>query len=537
LRFLPVHSQALLVELADLEQTLALLDALQQQPVPGVVELVPAARTILVSFDAQQTTARQVVGEIAGRELTAPQERHSRLIEIAVEYCGEDLDEVAQMLGISRQEVVRRHTGSEYRVAFTGFAPGFAYLSGGARGLEVPRRSTPRTRIPAGAVALAGLFSAVYPQASPGGWQIIGLTRTPMWDLQRQPPALLQPGDRVRFVEQAALQVAVGALPATAPPACPAEAAGAAVAPVAAAFEVQATGLQTLFQDLGRPGQTGQGVAASGAMDRGALRSANRLVGNPPDAVCLESVGGGLCLRSLGDAVLAVTGAEQVLTLIDAAGRRWPLPCAQPLAVSAGDCLLLGAPSAGARAYVAVRGGWQVQAVLGSCATDTLAQIGPPALAVGDRLQLQPLSGAAIVGPPELAPRALPQAGQCVTLDVYLGPRTDWFTPQALQDLCSQEWMVTPQSNRIGIRLAGERPLARAIAGELPSEGTLCGALQVPPSGQPVLFLADHPLTGGYPVVACVAPYHRDLAGQIPVGARLRFRVVQAFAELDSATV
>ena len=137
-----------------------------------------------------------------------------------------------------------------------------------------------------------------------------------------------------------------------------------------------------------------------------------------------------------------------------------------------------------------------------------------------------------MVAAPELPPADLPTLEHEVVLDVVMGPRTDWFTPEAIARFAAQRWQVTPQSNRVGLRLAGEVPLDRAITGELPSEGTALGALQVPPSGQPVLFLADHPLTGGYPVIGCVAPYHLDRAGQIPVGAWLRFNPIQPFAEL-----
>ena len=135
----------------------------------------------------------------------------------------------------------------------------------------------------------------------------------------------------------------------------------------------------------------------------------------------------------------------------------------------------------------------------------------------------------AIVGLHEQPRADLPTTEQIVTLDVVMGPRTDWFTPEAVALLSSQLWKVTPQSNRVGLRLAGEEPLTRANAAELPSEGTALGALQVPPSGQPVLFMADHPLTGGYPVIGAVASYHLDLAGQIPIGASLRFNPIHPF--------
>ena len=184
------------------------------------------------------------------------------------------------------------------------------------------------------------------------------------------------------------------------------------------------------------------------------------------------------------------------------------------------------------RSYVAVRGGLLVAPVLGSASRDTLAKIGPPTLAAGQRLPIGAAPTGSAVGAPDRSPPPLPRAGDTVTLDVVLGPRTDWFTPEAVALLAAQPWRVTPQQDRVGMRLLGEQPLARTQTQELPSEGTVTGAIQVPASGQPVLFLADHPLTGGYPVIGSVAVHHLDLAAQLPVGAHVRFRVVAPFAEV-----
>jgi KipI family sensor histidine kinase inhibitor len=526
MRFLPVNTNALLVELDDLDQTLALLASLTEQPIAGVEGLVPAARTLLVSYRPSAQSFATLVEAIAGRTIGTATRRGGTLIEIPVRYDGEDLAEVAQILGITAEEVVRRHTGSEYIVAFTGFAPGFAYLAGGHPGLNVPRRASPRTRIPAGSVGLAGSFSGVYPQASPGGWQIIGTTSAVMWDIEREVPALLQPGYRVRFVDAASLPA--GERMDAAPPEKARPTSTASVS--ATALDVLSPGLQTLFEDTGRHGQAAQGVSASGAMDQGACKSANRLVGNPSDAACLETVNGGLRLRSRGATVVAVTGADAPVTITSGCGARWQAPRYQPFALDDGDVVAIGHPVAGARCYIAVRGGFAVSPVLGSCSTDTLAQVGPAPLAAGDVLMVRPARPGAVVEVGGIAPCGLPTTDAEVSLDVVLGPRTDWFTPEAVALLRTQRWKVTPQSNRVGIRLAGEIGLARAIEGELPSEGTALGAIQVPANGQPVLFLADHPLTGGYPVIGAVAPYHLDLAGQIPVGAWVRFRPIGPFA-------
>lgn len=532
-RFLPVNLDALLVELDDLPQTLALLASLQDEPIDGIDELVPAARTILVRYRPAVVSNAGLVAEIGSRRLGARVDRAATRVEIPVAYQGEDLDEVARLLGVSRAEVIRRHTGSDYTVAFTGFAPGFAYLSGGHASLNVPRRATPRTRIPAGSVGLAGEFSGVYPQASPGGWQIIGTTAVPMWDLGRDVPALLQPGFQVRFVDASGGNAgATTAPPATAPPAT-APMAPAAIASDGASLEVRATGIEALFQDLGRHGQAKQGVSVSGAMDRRALRAANRIVGNRSDAACVEIAGGGLQLVCHGRCAVAVTGADAPVQLTDRHGARWDADRYEPIALSDGDGIALGPPRAGSRNYLAVRGGFAVAPVLGSCSTDTLAQLGPGRIRTGDSLRVRPVERGAVVGLREPAPADLPDTRSVVVLDVVMGPRTDWFTAEAARLLASQVWTVTPQSNRVGLRLAGDAPLARAHAAELPSEGTSLGAIQVPPSGQPVLFLADHPLTGGYPVIGAVATHHLDRAGQIPIGARLHFNPIRSFEAIS----
>lgn len=345
-----------------------------------------------------------------------------------------------------------------------------------------------------------------------------------MWDVHREPPALLSPGQRVKFVAMAQTAEAKTAVTSVAD--------GVAQQPVHHGIVIRATGLQAMIQDRGRLGQAGQGVSAAGAMDQTAYKTANRLVGNSSDLPAIETLAGGLRLRSLGEQVVAVTGAEVDVTLITADGQRFAVATYSPIAMADGDELLLGMPRRGLRCYVAVRGGLDVAPVLGSCSLDTLAQVGPALLQAGQTLAVHPVQHGYTVGAAETPPAQLPASGEVVTLDVTLGPRTDWFTSEAVALLQSQAWEVTSQSNRVGLRLQGAESLTRAITSELPSEGTPLGAIQVPASGQPVVFLADHPLTGGYPVIACIAPWHLDLAGQIPVGARIQFNVCAPFAEL-----
>jgi len=544
MRFLPANRSAVLVELEDMPQTLALLHSLQATPIAGVCEVLPAARTLLVKFNPHQLTPQRLEQDLARRDLSkaANFQPGGALLEIPVVYDGEDLAAVAHMLELDVRDVIRRHTDSEWFVAFTGFAPGFAYLAGGDPIFNVARRATPRTKVPAGAVALANTFSAVYPRESPGGWQLIGTTTLPMWDVTRARPALLAPGQRLRFVDvnrrypqhphapkaaQAAAQISSPPSPRASPATAERASANAFHLPAtASALRVRHPGLLTLVQDLGRAGLLDQGVGASGAMDQAALRTANRLVGNASNEAALETVGTGLSLQSQGDTVLAVTGADVELTLRTAQGRQWRVSGYQALALADGDCLTMTACTAGLRCYVAVRGGFALEPVLGSLSTDTLSQLGPPPLTAGQCLPVRPTTGNPAVIAQELPPPALPRRDAQVVLDILPGPRADWFTPQALDILTRQRWQVTPQSNRVGLRLYGDAPLQRAAAfqdAELPSEGLVCGAIQVPPSGQPVLFLRDHPVTGGYPVIASVAEHHLDLAGQIPPGTIIRF--------------
>lgn len=202
MRLLPSGSTALLVELDDLDDVLALYSALSEVPPEGVTDIVPAARTVLLVTDPARTSLPAVAAAVRDTVPNLEQQSGGELLEVPVTYDGQDLEDAARLLRCDPQELVRRHSSDEWIVAFCGFAPGFGYLTSRSRQWDVPRRATPRTRVPAGAVALAGEFSGVYPRESPGGWQLIGHTELVAFDLNRTPAALLRPGVRVRFVPQ-----------------------------------------------------------------------------------------------------------------------------------------------------------------------------------------------------------------------------------------------------------------------------------------------------------------------------------------------
>ncbi|MDI2027094.1 5-oxoprolinase subunit PxpB [Saccharopolyspora sp. TS4A08] len=201
MRFLPCADSGLLIELADLQQVHALYAALSEEPPEGVIDLVPAARTLLLQLDPRRADLRAIEEAVRAAEPRHGLRGEGEELEVPVVYDGADLAEVARLTGLTEREVVDRHTGADWKVAFGGFAPGFGYLTGGPEDLVVPRRTESRTAVPAGAVGLAGAFSGIYPRESPGGWQLIGRTDLQIWNIDRDPPALLRPGVRVRFRE------------------------------------------------------------------------------------------------------------------------------------------------------------------------------------------------------------------------------------------------------------------------------------------------------------------------------------------------
>ncbi|MFG2978893.1 biotin-dependent carboxyltransferase family protein [Streptomyces sp. NPDC048331] len=277
-------------------------------------------------------------------------------------------------------------------------------------------------------------------------------------------------------------------------------------------------GALTTVQDRGRPGYAHLGVPRSGALDTAAYALANRLVGNAPGAAALETTLDGVGLRALAPTVVAVTGAPCPVRI---SGR--PVAWGAPVRLPAGAELEVGRAESGVRCYVAVRGGLAGPPVLGSRSTDLLSGLGPPVLAAG-----MPLP----VGPPGPAPARPAAADVCglpgpppeLLLPLRLGPRADWFTETSLAGLWRLAFRVSASSNRIGLRTEAGSALVRARAGELPSEGMVLGAVQVPPDGLPVVFLADHPVTGGYPVVGVVPPGPAlDAAAQARPGVPVRF--------------
>lgn len=508
----PFGDSALLADVDSLAAVLELHARLGATRPPGVVDLVPAARTVLVHVDPAVLPLRAARAWVTGADAVArppaeaaavPAEVEDE-VELAIVYDGPDLHDAASLVGLSADALVARHLAASWTVAFTGFAPGFGYLVSDDWSLEVPRRGTPRTRVPRGAVGLAGGFTGAYPRETPGGWQLIGTTDAALFEPAAARPVLLRPGARVRFRRVRAVAVA----------------APSPVAPAGGltAFTIDAPGPLATVQDAGRPGHLSEGVAASGAADRPALADANRLVGNDPGAAVVELTLGGFRATAARDLWVAVAGAWGEVRIagreVDAyRPQRWP----------AGTALELAPFRAGVRGVLAVRGGVAVARALGSAATDTLAGLGPDPLRAGDEIATADAARHPVPAV-DLWPWTPPQPG--LVVPVAPGPRADWFTAAARERLFATRWTVGSRADRVGIRLDGP-PLERtpaAAARELESEGMLPGAVQVPPDGLPVILGPDGPVTGGYPVIGVVTAAGRALLAQARPGTHLLLR-------------
>ncbi|MEY2881435.1 MAG: KipI antagonist [Verrucomicrobiota bacterium] len=505
--------------------------ALRRHAPAVVVEIVPAFGGVAVFYDparvedfpafcaALRTHAAAALRPNAAD--TTPSEAF-RAIEIPVCYEGEfapDLPALAARAGLPTAAVAGLHTGAEYRVHAIGFTPGFAYLGGLAPALHAPRRATPRTVVPPGSVAIGGALTGVYPLATPGGWHLIGRTPEKMFDATRAEPALLRAGDRVRFRTISLEEFRQRETESHAPPKLSSgETPGNDGAALASrpSVEVRRAGILTTVQDLGRLAQRSAGVPTGGAMGAFALRVANLLVGNAENAAALEFTLRGPELVFSHDVLVAATGADF-----------GALPQWAPVRVRAGEPLRFSAAARGCRGYLAVAGGLAVPLALGSASTLLRAGLGGAegrALRDGDRLPLHATSRT-LHGHWRLDERMLPAYSAAPTLRVVRGVQAEEFGGEIFSDA----FRVSPQSDRMGVRLAGAT-LVRRTPRELPSAVVVPGTVQVPPDGQPIILGADAGTLGGYPQLAHVIAVDLPLVAQLRPGDTVRFREV-ALAE------
>ncbi|MDQ7844290.1 MAG: 5-oxoprolinase subunit PxpB [Armatimonadota bacterium] len=525
MNILPLGECAVLIELEDrLDPAVnGRVRALARhlRDLPGVEDVVPALRSVTVVFDPL-TADPAVIAETAEQVLpglTPQAGTTGRTFEVPVAYggaAGPDLEETAASLGLSAEQFIRIHGGVEYTVFMLGFTPGFPYLGILPEEIRVPRLPVPRVRVPEGSVAVADAMTGIYPLTSAGGWRLIGRTPLAIYDPRQADPVLFRPGDRVRFIP--------------APPSPVPERPGPSPLPLPRrpVFEVRSAGLYTTVQDAGRRGYRHLGVPSSGAMDPLALWAANTAVGNPPGVPALEVTAPGPVLRVLEHTTVALAGAD-LSPRLDGA----EIEQGVALFLRPGQTLEFGAPRRGMWTYVAVAGGVDATTALGSASTYVPGLLGGSG---GRRLQDGDVIGA---GPPPPTRRKVVPAEQVplpahsLTVRVIPGPQDEWLTEEGRGAFLKQEWRISPQRDRAGVRLEGV-PLAHRRSGEFLSDGVIPGAIQVPSGGRPIIIMADGPTTGGYPKAAVVIAADLRLVAQAPPRAVLRFRPVTLEEALEA---
>ncbi|HVC71087.1 MAG TPA: 5-oxoprolinase/urea amidolyase family protein [Acidimicrobiales bacterium] len=499
----PFGDGAVVVDMDSVEEAHATAASLDDLDQPGIEDVIVGYRSVTVVADPTVTDVPLLVDMLGSRQPAEPAESLGRLIEIPVALDGGDLDEVARMAGMTPQRVVALLTSAQLRVAFVGFAPGFAYLVGLDPDLAaIARRATPRPAVPAGSVGLAGGFVGIYPQTSPGGWHLVGRTDMQLFDPSAPPYSALRAGDRVRLclttLEQA---TETDPMPGLRPP---------LASEAERRLVVEDAGLLSFVQDRGRLGWARLGVPRAGAADPYALRMANRLVGNDEGGAAIEITAHGPALRFTAPAYVAVAGLADVRVN----GRSVPTSTVVP--VDAGQTMTTGTPG-GMRGYIAVGGGIETPTILGSRSSDVLCGLGIGPLRRGDTLG---------IGPP-VRPRGQARhgsgPGDTAILRVVAGP--DAFPPATVERLLSTTWEVDPSSNRVGVRFRGA-PIPGVALPDAGSRGMITGAIQLPPDGRPIALLCDHATVGGYPVIATVASADLGVLGQLRPGDAVRLEPV-----------
>lgn len=501
------------------ERATALAALLEREPFEGFREAVPTFRSVLVFHDpeADPEAIRSAALDLARRAGREPA-RPPRRIEFPCVYDGEDLPDVAARIGVSVEELIRIHSGRDYRVFIIGFTPGFPYLGMADPRLDIPRRPIPRVRVPAGSVSMARAQTGIYPWVTPGGWHLLGrMDPALLFDPGKSPPSGCLPGDQVRFLPVAELpERPAGETAAPPPPKGP------------PALEVERGGLLTTVQDLGRPGYQRYGVPWSGAADPASLRLANRAVGNPDGAAGLECTLMGPVLRFRRPLLTALGGADHRAVLHLPGGGRWPVPVGTSFLAPEGSVLRFAGPPDGMRTYVTLAGGIDVPEVLGSRATYLTAELGGfegRALRSGDRLHVGPTPQGALENRFEPDARRAPSAGP-LRLRISLGPQEFAFTGECVDRLSELRFTVSNDSNRMGVRLDGPILEHREGMKEIVSDANPHGTIQVPPGGHPIVMGADQGITGGYPKIGTVvAPDLARLAQALP-GAEVGLDVV-----------
>ncbi len=483
-----------------LELILRLRRLLKLNPIPEIVDIVSSFDTIAVHFNPLE--GQKVLDHLTSLqpdETGKPQSSRNKTVTIPVIYGGDhgsDLQALADAGNLDISEIIALHSNAEYTVAAIGFSPGFPYLQGLPSQLHQPRQSSPR-KVPAGSVAIAGDQTGIYPFASQGGWHVIGRTDLTLFDPHREHPALLQPGDKVRFVEVKSFEES--APPPTEPEALP------------DGIQVIDPGALSSTQDHGRWGHQHLGISPGGAADPVLASIANRLVGNPDDAAVIECTMTGPVLKFDVDAQAAWVGWAS-----ESSGK--------PHEIKAGENIDLRSRMSHLRGYIAVAGGIDGPEILGSRSTDIRAVLGGNqgrTLQAGDTL---PIAKTGTTSVSKNWHVAWPHPdGRVIELRYLRGIQADWFTEEAHNSFSKNYYEISPTFDRTGTRLIGTN-LKLKEPREMVSQPVVFGSVQVPSDGQPIVLMSERQTIGGYPQIAHIISADIPKLARAWPGTKISFR-------------
>ena len=500
---------------------------IEQHPVKGFIECVPTYRSLMIHYDPRIVSYSSMIKELKSLEtqagdieLPAPE-----VTEIPTCYGGEfgpDIETVSAHNGLSVDEVIQIHSSVEYLIYMIGFSPGFPYLGGMDPRIAAPRLESPRNKIPAGSVGIAGSQTGIYPIDSPGGWQLIGWTPVRLYDPHAKNPILLKAGNYLKFkpITKKEAENAVSKMAADSEQNLSDVQAVNTAEP---GFIVIKAGMLTTVQDAGRIGYQQYGVPVSGVMDNYAYRAANLLVGNEAEEAVLEVTLLGPEIEFSHEMVIAVTGGDLSPQL-----NKQDLSMWQSHLVKAGDRLSFKGMRNGCRSYIAFDGGLEVPQVMGSRSTYTRGRIGGVegrALKAGDRLRVRQ----ADQKPDTLKDRLISSVQMPVSdpqiIRVVPGPQDDAFTDEGISTFYRESYTVTNESDRMGCRLEGP-VIEHHSEADIISDGIAMGAVQVPGHGMPIIMMADRQTTGGYTKIATVISADLPKMAQMKPGSRITFQQI-----------
>ena len=538
---LDLGDAALLVDFRNYPEALSKIHQLSEllfsRSPPWLLDLIPGIDSLLVAlkfsdynYRDTRAAAKAEIEALLNKLLSERKREAKSEVVHRIRVCYDpelalDLLASAEKCKLSVREFINRHKNSEIRVDILGFMPGFSYCSGLDPRLKLPRLESPRTAVPAGSVAIAELQTAIYPQPTPGGWNIIGRSPDVLFDPSKSRPSLLMAGERVEFIEIDLAEfrkIEAQNLTKAAQSISKSKSASYAI-------EVISPGLQTTIQGLARYGFAHLALSAGGPMDQESARLANALLGNPDDAAGLEIAGAGTKLLFHEDTWVAWVGARCLSQINGDA-----IPGNRPVLIPKGAILSFGRMMQGYRIFLALSGGIDSEFILGGRGSHLSAGIGGRALQKGDVLYLphsqevyqkpffKNLSEAKISYPKwSIASPALPRK-KLELIKVLPSIHLDVLSSAEQDALWKTVWTISSQSNRMGMRLESDFKITSSITG-IASQGIWFGTVQLPPSGQPILMMAEHQTTGGYPRLMEIVSSERSKLAQLRPGDKIQF--------------